>query len=44
MKEDDFKDVDDALHAWMREAHARDIPISGPILQTKAQELAAEPG
>ena len=32
------------LQAWMREAHACDIPISGHILQAKAQELAAELG
>ena len=28
MKKDDFEDVDDAMHAWMREAHAHDIHIS----------------
>ena len=44
MKKADFEDVDDALQAWMRKAHARDIPISGPILQAKVQELAAELG
>ena len=42
MKKGDYEDVDDALDTWMREARARDIPISGPILQAKAQELAAE--
>ena len=43
MKKADFKDVDDAMLAWMREAHACDITISGPILQTnKAQGLTAE--
>ena len=44
MKKADFEGVDDALHAWMREAHTCNIPISGPILQAKAQELAAELG
>lgn len=44
MKKADYEDVDDALDAWMREARARDIPISGPILQAKAQELAVELG
>ena len=44
MKKADFQDVDDALDAWMREARARDIPISGPILQAKAQEFAQEFG
>ena len=28
----------------MKEAHAHDIPISGPILQAKAQELAVKLG
>ena len=44
MKKANFKDVDDALHAWMRAANALDIPISGPILQTNAQELTDELG
>ena len=44
MKKTNFEDVDDALDAWMREAHASDIPISGPILQAKAQELPVELG
>ena len=44
MKKADFENVYDALQAWMREARARDIPISVLILQAKAQELAAELG
>ena len=44
MKRADVEDMDDALHVWMREAHAHDIPISDPILQVKEQELAAELG
>ena len=44
MKTVNFEDVDDALEAWMRVAHARDIPISSLIFQAKAQELAVELG
>ena len=44
MKKADFEDVDDDLHAWMREARACDIPISDLIIQAKTQELAAEMG
>ena len=36
MKKDVSKDVNDALHAWMRAAHSCGIPISGPILQANA--------
>ena len=39
MMKADFEDVDDALQAWIRESHAHDIPISGPILQAKAQPM-----
>ena len=44
MNKVDIEDMNDALHAWMREAHAHDIPISGLIFQAKAQEMAAEMG
>ena len=44
IKYSDFEDVDGALQIWMREARTFDIPISGLILQAKAQELAAELG
>ena len=44
MKKADFEDVNVALHAWMRESRPSDIPISGTILQAKAQELEAELG
>ena len=40
----DYEDVETALGIWMREARAKDIPISGPILQAKAEELAKELG
>ena len=36
MKKADFEDVDDGLHAWMREACAHDIPITVSILQDSA--------
>ena len=40
MKKVDVEDEDGALHAWMRETHAPDIPI----FQAKAHELAAKLG
>ena len=42
MKKANFEDADDALDAWMREAHACDIPFYGLILKAKGQELATE--
>ncbi|KAH7953954.1 hypothetical protein HPB49_014541 [Dermacentor silvarum] len=35
-----FEDVEKALHEWFIDARARNIPISGPILQQKAQNFA----
>ena len=37
-------DLDDALLLWFQDARARNIPISGPILQAKAESLAKELG
>ena len=38
------KDIKDALILWMKFARSCQVPISGPVLQTKAQELASELG
>ena len=34
-------EVDAALTTWFKDARSHDIPLSGPILQEKASELAA---
>lgn len=39
-----FPDIDDALYLWFRDARTRNIPISGPILRTKAEQLAKDLG
>ena len=43
MKKADFEDVDDALHAWMREAHARDIPSPAPSFKPRTSSRAGTP-
>ena len=35
-----YPDVEDALFTWFKAARSQNIPISGPILQAKAQSLA----
>jgi transposase len=42
MSKDD--EVDRALLQWFREARSRDISISGPLLKTKAEDLANQLG
>lgn len=37
-------DVEIALSEWFEHARAKDIPLSGPLLQEKAQDLAKELG
>ena len=37
-------EVDEALLQWFQEARQRDISISGPLLQTKAKDLAERMG
>ena len=39
-----FKDVEDALLLWFKGVHGKNVPVSGPILQVKAEELAKELG
>jgi IS30 family transposase len=33
-------DVETALSVWFSNSRGRDVPLSGPVLQEKAQELA----
>ena len=44
MKKATYEDVEEALFAWFKEARSRDIPISGPILQDKAEQLSKQMG
>ena len=37
-------DVDEALLLWFKDARSRSIPVSGPILQAKAESLAKDLG
>ena len=39
-----FKDVEDALLLWFKEIRGKHVPILGPILQAKVDELAKELG
>ncbi|GFO39195.1 tigger transposable element-derived protein 4 [Plakobranchus ocellatus] len=39
-----FADVDKALLIWFKQARSMDIPISGPILIEKGEQLAQELG
>ena len=36
-----YQDLDDTVWAWFCEARARNIPLSGPLIQEKATMLAA---
>ena len=38
------QDIEEALVLWLKFARSRQVPVSGPLLQTKAQELASELG
>ncbi|KAH9382551.1 hypothetical protein HPB48_008939 [Haemaphysalis longicornis] len=35
-----FQDVERSLHRWFLDARARNIPVSGPMLQQKAKDFA----
>ena len=39
-----YTDVEDALLLWFKQARSLNVPISGPILQMKARELAMSLG
>ena len=39
-----YTDVEDALLLWFKQARSQGVPVSGPILQIKARELAATLG
>lgn len=44
MKKSQFEDVEEALDVWFRQARTLSIPINGPLLLAKAQELAEKFG
>ena len=39
-----YLEVEEALVSWLKYARSQNAPISGPILQMKAEKLAAELG
>lgn len=39
-----YEDLDQCIFNWLTEGRARNIPISGPILQQKATEIAMKMG
>ena len=39
-----YEDVEDAVLLWFKNIRGRNVPVSGSILQTKAEELAKELG
>ena len=39
-----YPEVEEALVSWLKFAQSQNTPISGPVLQTKAEELATEFG
>ena len=39
-----YLEVEEALVSWLKYARSQNVPISVPILQTKAEKLAAELG
>ena len=39
-----YPEVEEALVSWLKFARSQNTPISGPVLQTKAEELATEFG
>jgi hypothetical protein len=41
---DNSKVIDERVYEWFANAHCRNIPISGPILQTKALQVATSIG
>uniref|UniRef100_H3AM58 HTH CENPB-type domain-containing protein n=1 Tax=Latimeria chalumnae TaxID=7897 RepID=H3AM58_LATCH len=40
----EHKEVEDALHMWLKSARNDNIPLSGPILAAKAEKLAVDLG
>ena len=44
MKQSTFPDLNKALSEWFRKVQARNIPVSGPLLQEKAQYFAEQLG
>ena len=44
MKQSTFPDLDKALSGWFRKVRAMNIPVSGPLLQEKAQYFAEQLG
>jgi hypothetical protein len=38
------KVIDERVYEWFANAHCRNIPVSGPILQTKALQVVASIG
>ena len=43
-RESSQKDVEDVLLRWFKQAKTRGMPISGPMLQQKAEDLAQSMG
>ena len=43
-RSNNHQDVDDALHIWFTQARANDVPISGPLLIEKGEEIAKSLG
>lgn len=39
-----YKDLEDALLLWFKGVRGKNVPVLGPILQVKAEELAKELG
>ena len=39
-----FDEVEDALLLWLKQARTYGVPVDGPLLKQKANELAAELG
>jgi transposase-like protein len=44
MRTADFPDVEKALDLWFRDARSSSIPVSGPILKSRAEDLAKQLG
>jgi transposase-like protein len=44
MRTADFPDVEKALDLWFRDARSNNVPVSGPILKSRAEDLAKQLG
>ena len=43
-RESGFTDIDEALLRWFKAARGQNLPLSGPMIRTKAEKLAKDLG